>query len=163
MHQVIWRSKENLDFCRVYKYCSAFGEYVLFMEDDVKVTNDIIAKILENLSKPPLIHSEDWFMYSLYVPYDVGDNDFHRNLPSPFKCCTQGIVFQSSDVNRLTKYIKARYAKKPIDWLLKEYLQISGRSLYIAYPNMVQHIAQVSSLTNVTGLRNHTSPTFVEF
>eukprot|EP01111_Echinosteliopsis_oligospora_P005973 TRINITY_DN1980_c1_g1_i1.p1 TRINITY_DN1980_c1_g1~~TRINITY_DN1980_c1_g1_i1.p1 ORF type:complete len:380 (-),score=93.67 TRINITY_DN1980_c1_g1_i1:61-1200(-) len=141
--RVLWRSKENLDFCFIYSFCARFAPYVLFMEDDVLASNKFVPRILDHLSKPPLISNPNhWKYFSLYTPNRVED----RRPVSSFACCTQSVVLQSKDADEITTYIKQRYAKDPIDWLFNKYLNYSNSVMYYALPSVFQHDTTISTL-----------------
>jgi len=156
MGRILWRSKENLDFAFVVDYCSKIAEFILFLEDDVKAANNFISKTLHYFNEPPLNDKGSWLFFSLYTPYP----QVRDKVPVPFGCCTQAIVFQARDMPALVSYIKERYAKDPVDWLLRDYLTESKRNMYIAIPNLFQHDTTVSTLAEKNFV--HTSPSFRE-
>jgi len=156
IERILWRSKENLDFCLVAETASMHGELFLFLEDDVKPTDHFLSKMMKYFDTPPLNNLSDWFMFSLYTPYP-GTKD---RTAYPFGCCTQAMVFQSKDIPALCGEIKRKYAQDPVDWILRDYLEASHRQLYFAIPNLFQHVTTISSLKEKTFM--HTSPSFRE-
>lgn len=73
IERVLWRSKENLDFAYIYEYCSYYGAYVLFLEDDVAASERFVPRIIQKVNSPPL-SEDDWAFYSLYTPHPNQNN-----------------------------------------------------------------------------------------
>lgn len=71
-----------------YEYCSYFGENVLFLEDDVKASNNFVSRIVDDLQTL----QGDWAFYSLYTPHPASANKPYDK----FACCTQAVVFRSN-------------------------------------------------------------------
>lgn len=162
IQQVLWRSKECLDFAFSMDYARIFGDYVLFMEDDVIVAKNFTEKVMEYLEDPTIkSNSSSWLFFSLYSNYNNTQIGLIPKQFYDFDACTQGILFRSTDLSDLVDFIRYKYFQAPLDYLLRDYLRNTGKKMFYAIPNLVQHIQGFSSFQG-KGQYTHKSFTFEE-
>jgi hypothetical protein len=160
-----WVSAENLDGAHLFDKAAEMSPWVLFMEDDVKPTNNFLYKLTEAAryleSKPDMLFLDlytpkvDWKPGSENVQnYDKGTYDYF--------CCTQAMLFKSENVRGVGEYWR-QHATEPVDDNLVKYMREGGHpdKVYATWPNLIEHVGAYSSNPDKsTGIVEHESAWF---
>merc|ERR1712070_549515 len=158
-----WVASENLDGAFLFEQASKHAPYILFLEDDVKPTTGALRKLSD------FIHSfkkDDYLFVDLYTP-NLNWNDKMLNVvngePYAFQCCTQAMLFKSSNVAGIIEYWR-EHSREPIDDNLRNYLKdyAPEQKIYAMNPNLFEHVGAYSSnKEKSTGIVEHTSINFI--
>lgn len=128
------------------------SEYVLRLEDDVIAADHFVSRLLKWCDQHYTV-DKPWAFLSLFA-VDLTP----LNRLAPYLAYTQALLFPNDQrLDDIIRYIEDHYQRAPVDLLLAEYRDHAGRSGWVKYPSLFQHIGDVS-----TGLAQpqRTSPTF---
>eukprot|EP00301_Raphidiophrys_heterophryoidea_P014573 c22996_g1_i1.p1 GENE.c22996_g1_i1~~c22996_g1_i1.p1 ORF type:complete len:382 (-),score=79.72 c22996_g1_i1:112-1173(-) len=166
----LWRAKEVLDNMSLLEICRNSGRpYTLFLEDDVRPTTNLWPKLEKLVNTVP----DDFAMLDLYNPgvWEEEDREFHNGDEYTFFCCTQSMLFSNARLEPLIHLLQDGYLRAPVDHLLVEYLYATKtvnttatsngmliattaknhtKHVYLAVPNLFQHVGAYSSLAERT-------------
>ena len=126
--RIKWRSKQCLDYAFLYAYAKNLGEYFLQIEDDVIVTENYFDLIKQFIKSN---EGKEWSVL------EFGARGFI------------GMLYRSSDLDHLSKFLKMYYWVFPVDILFRHYneFQLYGNPEFARYePPLFRHIGSVSSL-----------------
>lgn len=139
----LWRTKETIDFLYVMRQCLALGpDFVLFLEEDTWPVHAWDLGIQRALDAVRRRHTR--FALSLYYPSSNGW--YHRHLgPYPFPCCTQAVFLPAGVAKELLRYAEERFAAKPVDWLIRSFMDGHNVSGVVHRPSLFQHSSRVLS------------------
>lgn len=68
-------------------------------------------------------------------------------IPNPFLVHygAVGLVMHAPFAREFVAYSRARFADAPIDWLLNQFINGTGKALWGFYPNLINHVGRSSS------------------
>jgi len=157
----VWRAKEVLDNLALLELCRDSGRpYTLFLEDDVRPTTNMWAKLERFVKQMP----DDYGLLDLYNPgvWEEEDKEYLNGEEYNFFCCTQAMLFANLRIEGIVNILHDGYMRAPVDHLLVEYLHNNGtnatvvtnkphdKHVYVAVPNLFQHVGAYSSLAERT-------------
>lgn len=120
-----WRSKQNVHYAFLFRYCHNISEYYLHLEDDVIVAKNYVSDI-KNYKR---IRTDDWF----YIRFS--------NMGFI------GVLFRSSDLITASDFYLLFYAVQPCDFLITLIAKVKLQTKDIRFrPSLFQHQGIVSSL-----------------
>lgn len=126
--RVRWRSKQCLDYAFLFRYAKDLGRYYLQIEDDVSSSNGYLKKIKDFIKK----HEErKWSIL------EFGARGFI------------GMMYRSSDLQRLSLFVKLYYWVSPIDLLFRQFneFHLNGNPQWPRLrPPIFRHVGAFSSL-----------------
>ncbi|RKZ78408.1 MAG: hypothetical protein DRR16_27750, partial [Candidatus Parabeggiatoa sp. nov. 3] len=133
-----WRSKQCLDVSLIMAYCAARSQYYLHLEDDVICTDHFYPKMMNDI-KP--LTDEQWCAVKFC---EIG---------------FIGLLFQNTELNKLSTFIKCLFDEMPIDWLIENHYfsikAVNGKKCIQISRSLFQHIGYYSSLTGkIQGLQS---------
>lgn len=153
-----WVSAENLDGAYLMEKAMAMSEWVLFLEDDIEPTSGALYKMTQ--AARALEQNTDMLFLDLYTPHvdwHPGCDNVEHLKPYNFFCCTQAMLFKSSDVGGVADYWKT-HATEPVDDNLREYMKMVNLGAYAVRPSIFQHVGAYSSNPDKsTGIVEHTA------
>ena len=123
-----WRSKQCLDVSLIMAYCADRSQYYLHLEDDVICTDHFYQKMMNEIKH---LTDEQWCTVKFC---EIG---------------FIGLLFQNTELNKLSAFIKCFFDEMPIDWLIEHYFSIkavNGKKYIRISPSLFQHIGYYSSL-----------------
>lgn len=122
-----WRSKQNIHYAFLFRYCHNISDYYIHLEDDVKAAKNYIHDI-KTYNRIP---KNDWFIIRFSSMGFIG------------------IFFRSSDLLITSDFFLLFYAVQPCDFLLNIISNIKLQKKEIRYrPSLFQHHGIISSLKN---------------
>lgn len=161
-----WRAGETMDAPRLLLQAHSFAPYVMFLEDDVTPTKDIIPKVYDRLRTLRDQGRDDFFMLDLYTPAIAWGPE---SIKSPrdletydYECCTQAMLFNSAWITDLAAY-EFEHTDLPVDDNIREYVRgdPSAHPVYAVVPNLFEHVGAFSSNPEKsTGAVEHRSLNF---
>ena len=129
--RVQWRSKQVIDFALMFEYAQNISEYYIQIEDDVECSHGFVSAIRSYILERN--------------QYDV--NGIKWAMLEFSELGFIGKLFRSSDLDRLSKYMRMFYAEQPVDWLMWYFRMSMGqREEYLRKPTLFQHFGVKSSL-----------------
>ncbi|CAH2223347.1 alpha-1,3-mannosyl-glyco 4-beta-N-acetylglucosaminyltransferase A isoform X1 [Pelobates cultripes] len=138
--RVLWRTKQNLDYCFLMMYAQRKGIYYIQLEDDI-VAKQAYFNTIKNFALQ--LATEDWMILEFSQLGFIGK------------------MFQAPDITLIVEFIFMFYKEKPIDWLLDHILWVKvcnpekdakhcdrqKSNLRIRFrPSLFQHVGLHSSL-----------------
>lgn len=147
--RVRWRSKQVLDAAWLMESCAPRGRWYLHLEDDVEAADGFVELIFEWLEKErafggPFARRTDWLMVSFATPFRVRWDG--RRIPPRQYGGFVGHLFRSAELPGLAGFLRANFAREPLDWLVGRYAEETGRDVRGARRALFQHVGEVSSL-----------------
>lgn len=145
-------------------YCDivgeSFDEDVLICEDDVILSKDLVRKINSRLARIP----SKSFILSLYSTDKLHDQYAEHINPKHWHG-SQGVYIPASQRKPLHAHFKRAlefgfgidYA---MDVAISNYCYSKCVDLFVANPNLVQHVGEVSSISRLDTGKQHSSPSF---
>lgn len=122
-----WRSKQNIHYAFLFRYCQNISDYYIHLEDDVSAATNFISDI----RKYSRIKQNDWFLIRFSNMGFIG------------------IFFRSSDLLTVSDFFLLFYAVQPCDFLMNIIANIKLQTKEIRYrPSLFQHQGIISSLKN---------------
>jgi len=126
--RVQWRSKQCLDYAFLFDYSKDLGQYYVQIEDDVLTERDYLKKIKNFID---MNRRRKWSLL------EFGSRGFI------------GMMYRSSDLAKLAKFVRAYFWVLPVDFLHRFYneFHLYGSHRWAIYePPVFRHIGKVSSL-----------------
>jgi hypothetical protein len=160
-----WITGETHDATHLMYEARKLAPYVLFLEDDVKPTSNVVKKMSDYVCQMKEKNIDSWFMVDLYTPrINWGRNPLYvENFERyDFECCTQAMLFRSDKLLDLLLY-ESTHSQFPIDDNIRDYArEESSRGIYAMTPNLFEHVGRFSSNPEKSSERvEHTSINFV--
>jgi len=160
---VDWIAGETADGPYLMKEAAKRAPYVVFLEDDVKPTSNVVPKLYDYLTKLKSFGNNDWFMVDLYTP-DIywGPREAHNMDRYDFECCTQAMMFRSNRIGDLLEYERAN-PTLPVDDNIRDFVRANPDTYPVLamVPNPFEHVGRYSSNPEKsTGVEEHKSLMF---
>jgi len=133
-----WRSKQCLDVSLIMAYCADRSQYYLHLEDDVICTDHFYKKMMNDIKH---LTDEEWCAVKFC---EIG---------------FIGLLFQNTELNKLSTFIKCFFDEMPIDWLIENHYfsikSVNRKKCIQISRSLFQHIGYYSSLTGkIQGLQS---------
>jgi hypothetical protein len=157
-----WVAGETRDAPTLLLEASKAAPYVVFLEDDVTPTSNVMAKIIQNL-RDMKNEGKDFLMMDLYTPaISWGPQTAANREKYNFECCTQAMLFDSRHVPALVEY-EMTHPSQPVDDNIRDFVrQHPDQAIYAMVPNPFEHVGRFSSNPEKsTGTTEHRSLNFV--
>jgi hypothetical protein len=157
-----WVAGETRDAPTLLLEASKSAPYVLFLEDDVTPTSNVMAKIFQNV-RDMKNEGKEFLMMDLYTPaISWGPQSAVNRERYSFECCTQAMLFDSRRVPALVEY-EMTHPNQPVDDNIRDFVrQHPDQSIYAMVPNPFEHVGRFSSNPEKsTGVTEHRSLNFV--
>eukprot|EP00298_Acanthocystis_sp_HF-20_P010112 c18683_g2_i1.p1 GENE.c18683_g2_i1~~c18683_g2_i1.p1 ORF type:complete len:334 (-),score=81.02 c18683_g2_i1:42-1043(-) len=161
-----WIKGETRDATKILFEARNRAPYVMFLEDDVKPTKNVITKLWNYLDEMSKRKIENWFMVDLYTPsINWGRNPgYVANYERyDYECCTQAMLFRSDKLLDLLIY-ESSHSQFPIDDNIRDYSreEEETRGIYAITPNLFEHVGRFSSNPEKSSDKvEHTSLSFL--
>jgi hypothetical protein len=139
-----WRSKEVLDTAFALETALATvptADYVVFLEDDIMVAPGFIQK-LEEFTNSTSSAGQRVDIVNLF------SSEGRQSQPVRVsgQGTTQGFAMHAAMVPHFVSYSRARFLDALVDWLLGDFIKLHKKSVWVFYPNLVDHVGHYSSL-----------------
>ncbi|XP_063401343.1 alpha-1,3-mannosyl-glycoprotein 4-beta-N-acetylglucosaminyltransferase C-like [Mytilus trossulus] len=122
-----WRSKQNIHYAFLFKYCHNISDFYMHLEDDVVAAKNYI----QDIRKYKRIFMNNWFLIRFSNMGFIG------------------IFFKSSNLLTISDFFLLFYAVQPCDFLMNIIAKIKLQEKEIRYrPSLFQHHGIISSLKN---------------
>jgi len=160
-----WVASENVDGAFLFEKAKAAAPYILFLEDDVWPTTNALRKLSNFVRDFEKAHN-DWLFLDLYTPnldWAPGMLNVENGGKYPFQCCTQSMLFKSSEIDGVIHYWRS-HSREPVDDNLRNYIKEErpDLSVYALRPNLFQHVGAYSSNAEKSfGIVEHESIEFI--
>jgi len=132
----------NLDCAYLLEYCKDKGDLHLRLEDDAPFVENWIPRMHDFLEQ--LYNTADWSMASIYHGTLWNEEKGTINwshMPGSF-----GLLWKSSDLERVAHYMFDNADQFPTDWAFGNYVESRKPLRFIRHPEMLlEHIGLVSS------------------
>jgi len=144
--RVDWRRKMVLDFVHLTRFCADRGDYYLHVEDDTIATADFFAQ-LTTWFDGDFDGRDDWAFLTLFTSYRLRDRE-GIPLENFFSACA--LMFRCRDLGRVAHHCESNVAQQVLDFLLRDFAQQAGKSVFVRSPPLFQHIGLFSSCDDET-------------
>lgn len=148
--RIRWRAKSSRNMRDALVYGSRSGfRHVVVLEDDVRVSSSF----LDGLDR--LVRADDsstWLAWTLMNPADFDHGRVYAHGdPYMFEACTQGMLYNNDgDYNSsfagLIDHFSRVWRDDPTDFIIRDFQRSTSAVVYVALPNLVQHVGAVSTL-----------------
>jgi hypothetical protein len=158
-----WVTGETRDAPMLLLEASKLAPFVVFLEDDVTPTSNVMGKIFKTLEEMKWEGKSDFFMLDLYTPAISWGPQWAGNKEKySFECCTQAMLFNSQKVASLVDY-ETMHPSEPVDDNIRDFSrQNPNFGIYAMVPNPFEHVGRFSSNPEKsTGTTEHRSLNFV--
>lgn len=152
--RIRWRAKSARDMRDVLMYGAASEfRHVVVLEDDVRVASDFL-DVLDRLVQEADARSVPWLAWTLMnaKDFDHGRTYAHGDHYT-FEACTQGMLYNNdASFSHLIEHFSKVWRDDPTDWIIRDFQRATGAVIYVALPNIVQHVGTVSTLHAKNGV-----------
>jgi len=158
-----WVSGETRDAPTLLMEASRRASFVLFLEDDVVPTTNVMTKVFATIKEMKAEGKDNFLMLDLYTPaISWGPQTAVNKERYNFECCTQAMLFDSRRVPALVDY-ELMHPNEPVDDNIRDFVrQNPDNAIYSMVPNPFEHVGRFSSNPEKsTGVTEHKSLSFV--
>ena len=147
--RVRWRSKVAHDTYEAIAYGKSVREaHFVMLEDDVRLSRDFFPTLLR-ITRSRQRGEKEWLACTLLNPVEYDHGRVYRDLDEyVYEACAQGMLYNKGDpLNGLLDYFEKNWRYDPADWIIRDFQRLSKATIYVAVPNVVQHVGAVSTFS----------------
>lgn len=127
VERLTWRSKQNIHYAFLFRYCHNISDFYMHLEDDVVAAKNYI----QDIRKYKRIFMNNWFLIRFSNMGFIG------------------VFFKSSNLLTISDFFLLFYAVQPCDFLMNIIAKIKLQEKEIRFrPSLFQHHGIISSLKN---------------